>query len=487
MAHAPDGLPPDAATLHDAYQRATCGMTPAPDGLPPDAVTLRDAYQRGALTPVEVADLVLSRIAESGDDAVWITRAPPAALRDAARALERRGPDGLTLYGLPFAVKDNIDIAGWTTTAGCPAFAYCARTTAPAVARLLAAGALLVGKTNLDQFATGLVGTRSPYGTPRNPLDPRLAPGGSSSGSAVAVARGLVTFALGTDTAGSGRVPAALCGIVGLKPTRSLISTRGVVPACRSLDCVSVFTRTAADAALVLDVLDAYDPADPFSRPPGQRERPPVAEVRRLGVAAPGALDPLDPVVTQAYRRDVEAFAGLGLDAVPVDVAPLLEAGTLLYGGPWLAERWAAIGPFLDAHPDQVLPVIADVLAPARAYTAVDAFQAAHRLAELRRAVEVIWAEVDALVLPTIPLLPTLAAIAADPIGVNAQLGRLTTGANLLDLAALVLPTRGPATNGQLRPASTLLGPALSDSTLLTLAFREDSHHALAAGTARTR
>lgn len=316
-----------------------------------DLGSLRRAYLTGELTPTQVVEEVYARIAYYSDPAVWIYLAPQPETLARAAHLETQNPADFPLYGIPFAIKDNIDWAGVPTTAGCPGFAYTPSVSAPVVASLLAAGAIPIGKTNLDQFATGLVGTRSPYGICRNPWHPDYIPGGSSAGSAVAVAAGLVSFSLGTDTAGSGRVPAALNGIVGLKPTRGYVSTRGVVPAVRSLDCVSIFAQRVTDAQQVLQVIAGFDPADPFSRQPS----PPPAlatTTLRLGVPPPDQLDfGGDPAAAQNYQAAIQRFVTLGAQVVTVDIQPFLAAGELLYEGAWLAERTAAVGEFLKQTP----------------------------------------------------------------------------------------------------------------------------------------
>jgi allophanate hydrolase len=400
---------------------------------------------------------VFRRIRERGDDGVWISTVAEEELRARAAAV----PGDLPLAGRTFAVKDNIDVAGLPTTAGCPDFAYLPEHTAPVVQRLLDAGALLVGKTNLDQFATGLTGTRSPYGAPESVFGGGLISGGSSSGSAVAVAAGLVDFALGTDTAGSGRVPAALNGIVGVKPTRGLLSTLGVVPACRSLDCVSVFAREVSLADAVLRVARGVAAGDPWGRT-GAR---PLLAPAGLRVGAPRTLDFFgDAGQEKAFAAGLSRFR----TCTPVGVEPLLEAGDLLYRGPWVAERLAGVGDFLAERPGSVLPITRGVLETGLRYTAVDAWRGVHRLRELRAWTDRLWETIDVLVLPTVATTYTHAEIAADPIGRNLNLGRYTQFANLLDLAAVTVPN-GLTADG--RPASlTLFGPAFSDETLSLLA-----------------
>ena len=389
-------------------------------------------------------DAFLARLRERGEDGVWISTVPEIELRSRGN-----GP----LAGRTFAVKDNIDVAGMPTTAACPDFAYVPRRTAPVVRRLLDAGAILVGKTNLDQFATGLTGTRSPYGVPESVFGGGLIAGGSSSGSAVAVAAGLVDFALGTDTAGSGRVPAAFNGIVGVKPTRGLLSTVGVVPACRSLDCVSIFAPDAGLASTVLRVAREGSRARGLTAP----------DELRVGVGRD--LDFFgDAGQEKAFAAGIARFR----DAATVDIGPMIEAGDLLYRGPWVAERLADLGDFLRGHPDSVLPVTRTVLESGLRFTAVDVFRAMHRLRELRDWTDRLWRDIDVLILPTIGTTYTHAEIAADPIGLNLNLGRYTQFANLLDLAAVTVPN-GFTADG--RPASsTLFGPAHSDETLALLA-----------------
>lgn len=377
---------------------------------------LQAAYRDG-LDPVAVVDEVLARIDRSGDPAIWIDVEPAESLRAAAKALVDVPIDGRPLWGVPFGVKDNIDVAGRVTTAGLPGAARTAAASATVIARLEAAGALYVGKTNLDQVATGLVGTRSPYGIPANPLDPELIPGGSSSGSAVAVALGHVAFALGTDTAGSGRVPAAMCGIVGLKAAPGTLPNDGVVPASPSIDCVSTFARSVADGLVVESVLAAA----PW----------PVAAGPFTVAVAPGA------------EAAGEALTAVGDHVVGVDLRPFHEAGDLLYGGPWLADRTAALMTTLDALPEGLVDVVHTVVAGGLEYRGTEVFAAQRRLAELRAELAPWWQATDALVVPTVPWLATVAEVAEDPIGVNARLGRNTTFANLLGLAAIAVPVDG--------------------------------------------
>jgi allophanate hydrolase len=438
----------------------------------PSLVELHRAYASGRRTTAQTVDQVLVELVGQDDRNVWISTLTPTQLRARAAELHaaRDRLAALPLYGVPFAVKDNIDVAGLPTTAGCPDFAYVPERTAPVVQRLLDAGAILVGKTNLDQFATGLTGSRSPYGSCASVFGGGLIAGGSSSGSAVAVAAGLVSFALGTDTAGSGRVPAALNGIVGLKPTRGLLSTAGVVPACRSLDCVSIFAADVADAITVLGVAHGVSADDPWSRPlPVHQVQPRDPATLRLGVPRTAELDFFgDQGQADRYATGQERVAQRVATSLPIELGPLLEAGDLLYQGPWVAERLATLDEFLRAHPDALLPVTRTVLESGRRFDAADAFRARHRLQELRAWTDRLWDRIDVLVLPTIGTTFTLGEIAEEPISRNLVLGRYTQFVNLLDLAALTIPN-GFTADG--RPASlTLIGPAFSDTTLARLA-----------------
>jgi allophanate hydrolase len=458
---------PLAAVLHSRY---SCTAVSSPDhGMEPslDFSSLRRAYAGREATPTDIARELIARIAGRGDDAVWISRLPDDLLLAEAAALERRAKsDGfaaLPLYGIPFAVKDNIDVAGLPTTAACPGFAHMPTASAPVVNRLLRAGALFVGKTNLDQFATGLVGTRSPYGVPRNPFDPAFIPGGSSSGSAVAVAAGLVSFALGTDTAGSGRVPAAFNNVVGLKPSRGLIGTEGVVPACTSLDCVSIFALTVADAASVLDtVRDDPDPTGPLlteALPARFRFGVPRQDQREFfGNTAAAAL----------FEIAIARLSALGGDPREIDLAPFLDAGDLVYGGPFLLERCTAIDAAIGNRRDLLHPITRQVLAAGEAMTAADVDRGRQQLARLQQEVGAVWREVDLLLLPTTGTTYRIDEIAAEPLGRNALLGRYTSFTNPLDLAAVAVPN-GFQPNG-LPAGVSLHAPAFHDPLLAAAA-----------------
>jgi len=407
---------------------------------------LRERYRSGELTPLAVVDAVLRRIAERGDDAVWISLVPPDEVRDAAALLDPTRLDDLPLYGVPFAVKDNVDVAGLETTAACPAFGYVAATSAPLVEALVAAGAVLVGKTNLDQFATGLSGARSPYGVPSSAHDPDLISGGSSSGSAVAVAAALVTFAIGTDTAGSGRVPAALNGVVGLKPSIGLVSAVGIVPACRSLDCASVFAGSVADAAAVLQVIGGFDERDPWSRrTPVPPAVPPPVALSGLRVAVPAGPQRWGDRGEQAAWDAVLArLTAAGTVLVPVDLSPFLDAGRQLYQGAWVAERRHGLEEFLETHPDDVLPVIRTILEDGDAVAGVDVFGALTGMQQLRRSAYAVLDSVDVLLTPTVTETFAIEEMLADPIELNSRLGTFTTFTNLLDLCAVAVPAGGP-------------------------------------------
>ncbi len=396
-------------------------------------------------------------------ESVWISKASPDSFPP------KSGP----LSGLTFAIKDNIDLAGLPTTAACPAFAYPPAQSAPVVQRLIEAGAVPVGKTNMDQFATGLVGTRSPYGACSSVFDERYISGGSSSGSAVAVASGQVTFALGTDTAGSGRVPAAFNNLVGVKPTRGLLSTSGVVPACRSIDCVTILARTCAEASKIFEVARGFDPTDPYSRVPtaGQGAAPWASGPFRFGVPAADQLQFFgDDEAAALYRNAIADLETIGGTKVEIDYALFRAAADLLYSGPWVAERLAAIGAFLEKHSSEMNPVVREIIAGARRFTAVDAFNAEYKLRELRRATETEWARIDVLALPTTGTIYTHEAVAADPVRLNTNLGYYTNFVNLLDLAAVALPS-GFRPNG-LPFGISIIGPAFSDVGLLTLGSR---------------
>jgi len=396
--------------------------------------------------------------------ATWIARLGEGDVLSLADAVDRRIADGeqLPLAGVPFAIKDNIDLAGLPTTAACPDFAYLPQESAFVVQRLIDAGAIPLGKTNLDQFATGLNGTRSPHGAPACVHNRAFISGGSSSGSAVAVGAGIVAFALGTDTAGSGRVPAAINGLVGMKPSKGRWSTSGLVPACRSLDCISVFTRTIDDAALVDSVVAGLDPQDPFSRPLEDVDRP----ARRIGVPLPAQRNFLgDAASAFLYQKALDSLAAAGATLVEIDVTFLSEAAELLYGGPWVAERTAALKELLDENPDAMNPTVREIVEAGLGISAVELFRGEYRLKALARKAEEMWRNIDLLALPTAPTVYRIAEMLAEPIRLNSALGLYTNFVNLLDMSALALPA-GFRQNGT-GFGITLIGPAHADRALL--------------------
>ncbi|GBD50432.1 allophanate hydrolase [Methylopila sp. Yamaguchi] len=431
-----------------------------------DLASLKAAYAEG-LDPVAVVDEVYDRIEARNDPGVFISLVDRETARAAARALGPK-PDGRPLWGVPFGIKDSIDFAGLPTTAACREFAYEPARHAPSVERTLAAGAIAIGKTNLDQFATGLVGVRTPYPIPRNTVDPTLVPGGSSSGSAVAVAAGLVPFTLGTDTAGSGRVPAGLNNIVGVKPTVGLTPTSGVVYSVRLVDGVTVFAQTVDDGYAVLGVIGGYDPDDGFSRdmavpplgplPPRTRVAIPDAASRRFGgnAAAEAAFD--------GTLADVRALGG---ETVEIDFEPYFAVARMLYEGSWVASRYHQIRDFIEASPEALHPVTREIIEGARTFSAADAYGDVYRLLELRRELGRVWDKVDCMLVPTFPRAHTVEAVLADPISLNSELGTYTNFVNLLDYCALAVPGR-PRADG-IPAGVTLIGPAGADGRLAAL------------------
>jgi allophanate hydrolase len=445
--------------------------------------TLRQGYRERRFTPQDIALEVLRRIDAYDDPAVWISRAGEHEILQRARELGEGGAamESLPLYGVPFAVKDNIDVVRMETTAACPAFAYTPERSATVVGKLLAAGAILIGKTNLDQFATGLNGTRSPYGAPRCVFDRRFISGGSSSGSAVAVAAGLVSFSLGTDTAGSGRVPAAFNNIVGLKPTKGLISAAGVVPACRSLDCVSIFAASCADAIRIATVAEGFDAEDPYSRA-GERVSLPL-ERFHFGVLKPADREFFGDLEAAAlYNAAIERLSAQGGVPVEFDYAPFREAAALLYDGPFVAERLAAIEEFFHAKPEAMDRHVRQIIGKGLTLSAADAYRGEHRLREIARAAARQWERFDLMLLPTAPAIFTVDQIAEDPIGNNSRLGLYTNFVNLLDYAAIAVPA-GFRAGSKLPFGVTLIGPAFSDFDLALIGGR--LHRALGEGVGR--
>jgi allophanate hydrolase len=427
------------------------------------------AHRAGRRSPAQTVARSFQRIREHNDPAIFISlRDEKDAIAEAETLAANSDASELPLYGIPVAVKDNIDVAGLPTTAACPAYSYTPTRDAIAVARLRRAGAIIIGKTNLDQFATGLVGVRSPYGIPTNPIRADLIPGGSSSGSAVAVSTGLVPLALGTDTAGSGRVPAMLNNIVGLKPSLGLIPTAGVVPACRTLDCVSVFSLTVDDAVAALSVMAGPDRSDPFSRDRTLSRMSPFPTGLRLGVPRDGQLIFFgDKAQEAAYAAALEKWRALGATFVSFDLEPLYETARLLYEGPWVAERYLVIRNMLASSPDAIHPVTREITIAGSRLSAADTFAALYRLQALRRTAEHAFADIDALVLPTAPTAYSTAQVLANPIELNSRLGTYTNFVNLLDLCGLALPSA-------IRPDEipfgiTLLAPAGQDALLASI------------------
>jgi len=431
-----------------------------------DAGAIAADVAAGRVSAVAIVQDVIARIAvyDLIQPQAWIARFDAHTLLEQASAIDARVAAGedLPLAGVPFAVKDNIDVAGIDTTAGCPSYAYRPKRSATVVERLVAAGAICIGKTNLDQFATGLNGTRSPYGAPVNVYNRAYVSGGSSSGSAVVVAAGLVAFALGTDTAGSGRVPAAFQHLIGLKPSRGRWSSTGLVPACRTLDCITVLASTIADTRLVDTVVAGFDATDSFSVRVPERDR----AARRIGVPRPDQRKWFGDLESERlYDNALACLAANGAELVEIDMTPLNEAAQLLYGGPWVAERTAALETVLAADPTDLDPVVREVVAGGLDLRAVDLFNGIYRLAELRRAADLLWESIDLLVLPTTGTTYRVAEMRAAPIALNSNLGAYTNFVNLLDMAAIAVPAgaRGNGTGFGI----TLIGPAGTDQALM--------------------
>jgi allophanate hydrolase len=438
------------------------------NGMKATLATLVAAHAAGKPLKATIEE-TYDRIAAHADPALFIAIRPKAEALSVAARLEASGSAGKPLFGVPFVVKDNIDVAGLPTTAACPAFAYRPERSAFVVERLERAGAIVIGKTNLDQFATGLVGVRSPYGVPRNSLRPDLIPGGSSSGSATAVGARLVPFSLGTDTAGSGRVPAALNGIVGLKPSLGALSTSGVVPACRTLDAVSIFARDVADAFRVFELAIAFDEGDAYSRSFRAPALSAFPSGIRLGVPRPDQRQFFDDeVASAAFAQDLELAQSLGAVIVEFDLEPFADVARVLYDGPWVAERYAATKPLIETNPQALHPVTRAIIEGARKFDAVATFEAFYRLADRRRRTSRAWSEFDVMLVPTMPRFYTVAEVEADPVRLNSRLGTYTNFVNLLDLCAIAVPA---GVRGDGLPSSvTLIGPSGADGLLAGLA-----------------
>jgi len=458
-----------------------------PEDFVPHCEAVRELYRSGASTPRELIAHLSARADRYTDHNIWITRLSAEELEPYFLRLESTALEDMPLYGVPFAIKDNIDLAQVRTTAACPEFAYLPDASAFLVQRLIDAGAIPLGKTNMDQFATGLVGTRSPapWGPCRNAFDPAVISGGSSAGSAVAVALGLVSFSLGTDTAGSGRVPAMLNNIYGLKPSRGLLSMSGVVPACRTLDCPSVFTLCAADAQKVFSVAAQYDQGDSYSRKnpfsnsarfAGETGHRPV-----IGVPSPAQLEFFgEESAAPLFDAAVRAWEGLGATIVEVDFQPLLEAAKLLYEGPWVAERYAALESILERQPEVVHDVVRGIVESAKDKNAVDAFKAEYALQESRIAAQRLFEKVDFLLSPTAPRSYLIEELLENPVELNSNMGFYTNYMNLLDLCGLALPA-GFMANG-VPFGVTLIAPRDRDVALLNQARRWERRQGLPMG-----
>lgn len=428
---------------------------------------LHAAYQDG-VTPADVVDEIFSRLSVVDDPAIFIHLCDQDLLREQAAALGAFDPNR-PLWGIPFAAKDNIDVSGIPTTAACPAYAYTPDADAFVIEKLKAAGALMIGKTNLDQFATGLVGVRSPFGAPRNAVDPLVVPGGSSGGSGVIVGHGIVSFALGTDTAGSGRVPAALNNIVGLKPSLGALSASGVVPACRTLDTISVFALTVDDAYAAFDVAAEYDAQDAYARSFAPEQLHAVPEALRVGVPNADTIEFFgDAVQQRAFQRDVADLAARGAQITELDFTPFYDVADMLYRGAWVAERYTVIEDLLKTNPDAVHPVTRQIICHAEGLSAADAFRGIYRLQELKRVADTVLSDIDLLCVPTIPTFYSVADLEADPVTPNSNLGTYTNFVNLLDMCGIAVPT-DPREDG--RPGSvTLLARAGQDALTASVA-----------------
>lgn len=433
-----------------------------------DIQTLQANYQSGALTPRQLIQHILKRIQEVDNPNIWIYQLSVEELEPYLSYLEQADPSSLPLYGIPFAIKDNIDLAGVPTTAACPAYAYTPEESASVVAQLIEAGAIPIGKTNLDQFATGLVGVRTPYGAPRNPIAPDRVPGGSSCGSAVALSEGICSFSLGTDTAGSGRVPAMFNKLWGVKPSRGRLSNTGLVPACKTLDCISIFALNAADSQTVLEVAEGYDVEDAYSQ---ETRDIPVEASKTIGIPQADQLLFFGDVDYRgAWSAAVDTLQEKGWEVVEIDFEPFLKAARLLYEGPWVSERTTALKSFLETNADDFFPASLKIIGGGLDHTACDAFAATYKLADLKRESEAVWEGLAAIVTPTAGGFPRLSDLEADPIGPNSQLGYYTNFMNLLDLCAVATPA-GETDDG-LPFGITWIAPRDQDKALIEIAAK---------------
>jgi allophanate hydrolase len=432
---------------------------------------LHTEYRSGRLTPTQLVTQLDALIHQEDDHFIWIRRLSLAEMMVYAKNLEGKSPDSLPLFGIPFAIKDNIDLAGIPTTAACPEFSYTPTESATVVQRLIDAGAIPIGKTNLDQFATGLVGVRSPYGACKNSINPEYISGGSSSGSAVSVALGMASFSLGTDTAGSGRVPAAFNNLIGIKPSCGLLSSKGMVPACRTLDCMSIFALNLADAEAVLQIAQGFDEADAYSRQKSANAPTKFKADFTFGVPKPEQLAFFDNPETPAlFAAAVKHMESIGGQAIEIDFSKFLETARLLYEGPWVAERYAGIQDFIETQPETLYPVTRQIISGATKFTAADTYKALYKLKALQREAAKTWDLVDIILTPTAGTIYTIDQVNADPIQTNSNLGYYTNFMNLLDLSALAIPA-GFQTNG-MPFGVTLCAPAFADHALLDLASR---------------
>jgi allophanate hydrolase len=434
---------------------------------------LRAAYRGGLLKPSEVMAHVLSRLSDPDQSGVWISTVDPDAAMAAAAALDRRVGEieALPLYGLVFSVKDCIDVEGEPTTAACPEFSYQAQASSPVVAAAVRAGALYIGKTNMDQFATGLVGVRTPYGTARNPHNPAYIPGGSSSGAAVSVATGTSSFAFGTDTGGSGRVPASYCGVTGFKPAPGAFSRCGLVYACRSFDTVSLYTAAPRDAYDIYRVLAGPDPMDCFSPADfaGWRDGAVVARPWRVATPRADQLKFFGNAETEAlFGNALQRLGSIGASLTPVDFSRFTSINDLMFFGPFLAERDVSVGAFLDAHPDAGIKLVRDLILGSRKHSAADAYRALYKVREVERSLASFWQDQDVLVVPTVGTVLTIEEVARDPLALNFNNGYYTNFANPLGLAAIAIPAE--VTRAGVPYGITVLAPAGREALLSDLA-----------------
>lgn len=430
---------------------------------------LKELYRMDDVTPTNIVNQVLETINTDSSNA-WITVRDRKKLLERTQELESRSIDSYPLYGVPFAIKDNIDVAGLSTTAACPEYEYIPEETAPVVDKLIEAGAILIGKTNMDQFATGLVGTRSPYGVCRNPENEEYISGGSSSGSAVVVATGQVAFAIGTDTAGSGRVPPAFNGLVGLKPTRGAVSTRGVVPACRTLDCVAIFAKNIDGIRQVGEVAIGYDRHEPYSRSEAEELTlaPPATDNITIGIPDESNTEFFgDSECQSLFENIVDELDSLPWSIQTIDFDPFVQAAELLYQGPWVAERYSAVGDFIETNPDAVNSVVGDIIRRGDNYSATDTFEAYYELEEYKREVSTVFKDIDVLVTPTTGTTYTIKEIQNDPIELNSNLGYYNNFANLLDLSAITVP--GGKLESGVGFGITIFGEAFADGLVTAI------------------